>query len=257
MKRISTAFKSRITPVKRWLAGAAIVVTLAVSAAVLLRFDEPPLDAIYRGGKGPPTVVLLHGYGATAEDWEPFLQTITFPPDARLIFPKGPSIGGLSRGRGWWNLDLRTAVGHLPDGPDLSKQKPAGIITAARLVRNLIADVEGPIILGGFSQGAMLSAEIAFHTDQPLAALILLSGTTVDEAAWVRQLSRRRSLPVFMAHGRYDGTLSFQNSDRFRAKLQAAGLNVTWLPFDGGHEIPEAVVVALNAFLQRTFIPGP
>jgi phospholipase/carboxylesterase len=257
LKRISTAFRSRSRAARRWLAGAAIVVTLAVSAAVLLRFREPPLDAIYYGGTGPPTVVLLHGYGAIAEDWEPFLQTVTFPPDARLIFPKGPSIGGLSRGRGWWNLDLTTAVRHGDDGPDLSRQKPPGIRTAARLVRNLLADVEGPVILGGFSQGAMLSAEIAFQTDQPLAALILLSGTTVNEAAWVRQLPRRKGLAVFMAHGRFDGTLSFQNSDRFRAKLQAAGLDVTWLPFDGGHEIPAEVVVALNAFLLRTPIPGP
>jgi hypothetical protein len=26
---------------------------------------------------------------------------------------------------------------------------------------------------------------------------------------------------------------------------------VTWFPFDGGHEIPEGVVVALNAFLKH------
>lgn len=223
---------------------------LGVSAAVLLRFREHPLDAVVRGGNGPPSVVLLHGYGATAEDWEPFLKTVTFSPDTRLIFPKGPSVGGLQNGRGWWNLDLTTAVRHGPDGPDLSRQRPPGIKTAARLVEQLLATITGPVILGGFSQGAMLSAEIAFQSDQPLTALILLSGTTVDEAAWVRRLSGRRGLPVFMSHGRYDGTLSFRNSDRFRAKLEAAGLVVTWVPFDGGHEIPSEVVVALNGFIQ-------
>ena len=223
---------------------------------MLLRFREPPLDAIFAGGSGPPTVALLHGYGATAEDWEPFLKTIAFPEGTRLIFPKGPSVGGLEHGRGWWNLDLTTVVRPGSDGPDLSRQQPPGIKTAARLVEDLLNGIEGPVILGGFSQGAMVSAEIAFQSDQPLAALILLSGTTVDEAAWVRRLPRRRGLRVFMAHGRDDGTLSFQNSDRFRAKLETAGLEVTWVPFDGGHEIPSEVVVALNAFL-KSLTPGP
>lgn len=251
MKRIST-----VSSRDRWLAAAAIVFMLAVSAGVLFRFREPALDTIVRGGKGPPTVVLLHGFGSTAEDWEPFLKTVTFPTDARLIFPKGPSAGGLANGkRGWWNLDLTSEVRPGPDGPDLSRQRPEGIKNAARLVENLLAEVTGPVILGGFSQGAMLSAEIAFQSDRPLAALILLSGTTVDERSWLRGLPRRRGLPVFMSHGRSDKTLSFKNSDRFRKKLQAAGLVVTWVPFDGGHEIPSEVVVALNAFLQQ--IPGP
>ncbi|MEO8682327.1 MAG: alpha/beta fold hydrolase, partial [Vicinamibacterales bacterium] len=180
---------------KRLLAAAAILVTLGVSAAVLLRFRDHPLDTIVRGGNGPPTVVLLHGYGATAEDWAPFLKTVTFPPEARLIFPKGPSVGGLTNGRGWWNLDLNT---------DPSTQQPPGIKTAAQLVENLLGEIAGPVILGGFSQGAMVSAEVAFQSDQPLAALILLSGTPIDEASWVSGLRHRRGLRVFMSHGRRD-----------------------------------------------------
>jgi predicted esterase len=31
--------------------------------------------------------------------------------------------------------------------------------------------------------------------------------------------------------------------------MHDAGLQVTWFPFDGGHEIPAEVVTALNAFL--------
>ena len=96
----------------------------------------------------------------------------------------------------------------------------------------------------------MLSAEIAFQSDQPLAALILLGGTTVNEAAWVERFPGRRSLPIFIAHGRHDGVLPFAIAGSVQAKLQAAGLDVTWLPFDGGHEIPAEVVDALNAFLR-------
>jgi predicted esterase len=33
-------------------------------------------------------------------------------------------------------------------------------------------------------------------------------------------------------------------------ELAAAGNRVTWHPFDGGHEIPAEVVIALNQFLR-------
>ncbi len=78
---------------------------------------------------------------------------------------------------------------------------------------------------------------------------MLIGGTTVNEAAWVERFPGRRSLPIFIAHGRNDGVLPFAIADRFRTKLQAAGMDVTWVPFDGGHEIPASVVEALNAFL--------
>ena len=35
----------------------------------------------------------------------------------------------------------------------------------------------------------------------------------------------------------------------FATELEEAGMNVKWVPFDGGHEIPAMVVVALNHFL--------
>lgn len=84
-----------------------------------------------------------------------------------------------------------------------------------------------------------------------MTALVLLSGTMIDEATWTQQLSRRRGLPVFVSHGHFDKVLPFEVADRFRQKLQAAGLVVTWFPFDGGHDIPAEVVGSLNEFLHR------
>jgi len=37
------------------------------------------LQILRRGGKGPPNLVLLHGYGSAAEHWLPYTQTIPFP----------------------------------------------------------------------------------------------------------------------------------------------------------------------------------
>jgi phospholipase/carboxylesterase len=73
----------------------------------------------------------------------------------------------------------------------------------------------------------------------------------VNEAAWVERFPGRRRLPIFIAHGRTDGVLPFAVAERFAGRLQAAGLNVTWYPFDGGHAIPGDVIQALNSWLQQ------
>ena len=218
---------------------------------------KPQLATIVSGGSGPPTLVLLHGYGSSAEDWAPFTQWIRWPESGRFVFPQAPGVtvppDGPSGGRAWWRLDLAS---HIPPGqsvPDISATQPPGLKSAAALVEDLLESVEqypgGPIVLGGFSQGAMVASEVAFRSDARLQALVLLSGTLVDEASWERHFDSRRGLPVFIAHGRSDNVLPFAVADRFRTKLEAAGLRVTWFPFDGGHETPAAVIIALNTFI--------
>lgn len=230
---------------------AGILIAFAIGALTWLWLQNAPLDAIVRGGEGPPTLVLLHGYGSNAEDWLQFVGKLQVPNNGRLIFPQAPRRGPIAGGRGWWWLNIE---GHIPEGerfPDFSTAAPGGIKVASQLLRDFLQDVDGPIILGGFSQGAMLSGEVAFQTDQDLAGLVMIAGTTVNEAAWVERFPGRRRLPIFIAHGRTDGVLPFAVAERFAGRLQAAGLNVTWYPFDGGHAIPGDVIQALNSWLQQ------
>lgn len=229
--------------------------------ALILRLRGPRLKVLTFGGDGPPTLVLLHGYGSSAARWEPFTRTIWHPPTTRFVFPDGPEAtrppDGPLDGRAWWRLDLAAHIAPGQSIPDLSRAKPPGLRVAAGLVREVLQHVRrGAVVLGGFSQGAMVASEVTFMSDARVDSLVLLSGTIVDEPSWAARLALRRGLPVFIAHGRADAVLPFDVADRFRARLQAAGLNVTWYPFDGGHEIPAEVVGALNEFLRRVLPHG-
>ncbi len=220
---------------------------------------QPALVTIVHGGSGPPTIVMLHGYGSAAEEWAPFTKTMQWPATGRFVFPQAPETTvppeGPIGGRGWWRLDL---AAHIPPGqtiPDLSGTRPPGLQRAADMVGQLLADTRtvprGPVVLGGFSQGAMVASEVAFRSNVRLSALVILSGTLVDEPSWENHFRERQSLPVFLAHGRRDPVLPFAIADRYRQKLEAAGVRVTWCPFEGGHEVPATVVVALNEFLAQ------
>ena len=238
----------------------AIMILLAViGIGIIWQPWLTPLSIIREGGKGPPTLVLLHGYASSADHWIPYSQSIALPPNGRFLFPQASETtqrtDGSPDGRAWWKLDLAVHLRPGMDGIDLSRDDPEGLRQAARKVRSLLS-IEGnsakhPFILGGFSQGAMVACQIAFLSDEPLCALVVLSGTPINEKRWRTEMGRRKGLPVFMSHGRNDTILPFVLAERLKAEMISAGMSVTFVPFEGSHEIPAEVVIALNDFLPK------
>jgi phospholipase/carboxylesterase len=243
----------------RPLLAIALVALLAAIPVVSVSNPASGLRTL-EAGEGKQVAVWVHGYAAAPADWVPFVDTIRLPGGYRFVFPEGPESttppDGPVGGRAWWRLGLSDYRASPSAPADLSRAHPAGLVDAAGRVRRLLAEVRTRtggdsrrMILGGFSQGAMISAEVAFESDERLRALVLLSDTPVDEARLTASLPKRRGLPVFISHGRRDDILPFAAADRLQQTLRQAGLRVTWYPFEGGHEIPADVVTALNQFL--------
>jgi phospholipase/carboxylesterase len=103
----------------------------------------------------------------------------------------------------------------------------------------------GRILLGGFSQGAMLATDLTLRSDEAPAALAIFSGTMLAEPEWRRLAPRRRGLKVLQTHGRQDPILPFVSSEWVREMLVESGLDVRYLPFDGPHTISMDGVVGL------------
>jgi phospholipase/carboxylesterase len=209
------------------------------------------------GGGDGPVVVLLHGFGAPGDDLASLWRVIAAPRGTRFVFPEAPvALPGLGEARAWWMLDVARLEG-IARGEmrDLSGEVPEGLSEARDHATRMLDEVErklrpSKLVLGGFSQGAMLSCDIALRTDRKLAGLVLLSGTFISENEWRPLMPSRHGLHAFLSHGNVDRMLPFAQSERLRDALTEAGLSVTWLPFRGGHETPGSVVDALGVFLR-------
>ncbi|MEC4890338.1 MAG: hypothetical protein RI101_09795 [Nitrospira sp.] len=213
------------------------------------------------GGQGP-LVVLLHGFGAPGDDLVPLAEVIDVPAGTRWIFPEGPlslSFGPIDA-RAWWMIDMARIAQDRAAGRvrDLSQDIPKGLAPMREQMLAFLKEIEQKLgadprktVLGGFSQGAMLSCDVLLHSDRPYAGLVQLSGTLLAQPLWGPLLPKRKGLPVFQSHGMQDEILPFTGAERLRDALSQAGLAVEWHTFRGGHEIPETVVQRLGSFLIK------
>jgi phospholipase/carboxylesterase len=215
-----------------------------------------------KGGGDGPVVVLLHGFGAPGDDLISLWHVLDAPGGTRFVFPEGPlSLSlGFGESRAWWMIDMERLNRDIAAGRlrDLSRDVPKGLAEARQRLIVLLDEVERRLganpkktILGGFSQGAMLSCDVALRTDRPLAALVLMSGTLLAKEEWVPLMPKRKGLRVLQSHGKADPLLPFSLAEQLRDLLSQAGLAVEWVSFRGGHEIPEAVLTRLGNFIRR------
>lgn len=215
------------------------------------------LTYLERPSSSATTVVFFHGYGASAEDLFPLSHEIRF--EARYLFPNGPltvPIGPGFTGRAWFPINVRAIEQAAMTGQvlDYSKESSAHMKPAVDKVLRFFQDMKvntSNLILGGFSQGAMLSTELALHLPTPPKALILLSGTLIDEERLRTEYKSRASIKIFQSHGTEDMVLPIAPAQRLSELFSDAGLKVDYQEFEGGHEIPQHIVDRLNQFLRR------
>lgn len=215
-----------------------------------------------QGGGNGPVVMLLHGFGAPGDDLVPLADVIDVPAGTRWVFPEAPlSLNmGFGDSRAWWIIDFARIQEDRAAGRvrDLSIEVPQGLALARErflaflkeLPRQFQIDYKKTVI-GGFSQGAMLTCDAVLHTDYPFAGLVQLSGNLLAQSVWSPLIPKRKGLPVFQSHGTLDDILPHVGAERLRDALIQSGLPVEWHSFRGGHEIPELVLRRLNTFITK------
>ena len=96
------------------------------------------------------------------------------------------------------------------------------------------------IFFFGFSQGSLISADIALNYPKKLAGVVGISGYFQFFPRWRTHLSAKAAkTPWLMTHGFNDDVLKIEETKFGVSKLKDAGLNIEWVELDKKHSLDE------------------
>jgi phospholipase/carboxylesterase len=192
-------------------------------------------------------LVLFHGRGTSEHDLFPLLDMLD--PERRLVglTPRGPL--SLPPGGAHWYAVERIGYPH-------EDTFHATYATASQWLDAVVAD-EGlsleRTVIGGFSQGAVMSYALGLGAGRPSpAGVIALSGFIPTVDGFELDLARRAGLPVAIGHGVHDPIIGVEWGQDARDRLTQAGLDVTYREYP----LPHAVDPGYLAEISRDWLPG-
>ncbi|MFM7573092.1 MAG: alpha/beta hydrolase [Snowella sp.] len=182
-------------------------------------------------------LVLLHGWGADANDLAPLAQVFDLPhyqclfPNAPFPHPEVPS------GLAWYALET----------PDYY-----GLAESRQQLRDWLLSLEDqtgvPLsrtVLGGFSQGGAMTLDVGLEL--PLAGLFSLSGYLHFQP---HPLTTPIP-PILMVHGNQDFVVPIEAARQTRDALNRINAKIEYHEFNMGHEIPQIVLNLVEKFIKQ------
>ena len=213
------------------------------------------------GHKSGPTFLVLHGYGADAQDLAPLSHAFTVPVGTHWLIPNGPleiPLGPHYSGRAWAPINMAEWQMAIMQGRprDLANEKPPEMVTSQKAVVDMLKSVGKSLeetVLVGFSQGAMLATQLAFTSPVKPKDLIILSGTLINQQEWLNQSQTMAGFKYFQCHGKFDEVLPLNGAQKLNDLLKQSGAEGEFFVFEGGHEIPPTAIQKAQEYILNLF----
>lgn len=158
-----------------------------------------------------PVVIILHGYGSNEEDL--FDISKSFDPRFTTFSLRAPNTtkeGGFC----WYDLEFlpNQQFKYNYDQAKISRSKILSFISNACKAYHLDST---QVFLMGFSQGAIMSYDLALFKPSKIKGVIALSGRLMEESKVIKsdplQLSK---VKFFIAHGYSDNVIKLEESEK-------------------------------------------
>ncbi|MFV0679970.1 alpha/beta hydrolase [Ottowia sp.] len=208
---------------------------------------------IETGAAPRATIIIMHGLGADASDFQPFVHEIDLASvgPVRWVFPNAPrlpvSINGGFVMPAWYDIY-----------PDRSREDETGLRSAQQQVNAVLArEVARGIpaermVLGGFSQGCAMALLTGLRYPERLAGIVGMSGyLPLANMLAAEHSPANQNTPIFMAHGSQDEMVPPASATASRDLLLAKGYGVEWHQYPMGHSVCLEEVRDLQTWLLR------
>jgi phospholipase/carboxylesterase len=194
-----------------------------------------------RAGNPPhPVLVLLHGFGADEQDLVPVAESL----DDRFlaVLFRAPQPLADWPGFQWYSFAQRGQ----PEPRSYEASLGALVESLEELCRRREVDANR-LVLGGFSQGAVMTATVAARAPSIRPkALLLLSGY-LPAGLTFPDLT---GLDVFIGHGTEDPLIPVQAAQDAAQRLAAAGARVTLRTYPMPHAVLPSELRDIASFLE-------
>lgn len=202
------------------------------------------------------SVIWLHGLGANGRDFASIVPQLNLPDSLplRFIFPNAPfkniTVNNGAKMRAWFDIDSMQQLERRID--------QVGIADSIKLVNNLIENEKSKniltekIVIGGFSQGAVIALATALSYPNPLAGIIALSGFLPNADQVIETRSQANAtIPIFLAHGTEDDIVPYELGKTVAVALAQNNLPVAWHSYAMPHSVCEQEIQDISAWLIK------
>ena len=201
-----------------------------------------------------PAVVLLHGFGASMTDLAG-LSTMLDQTGYLYLFPNAPiplQIGPGMTGYAWTPPGGSADVHAAERAAERSEELLVGFYEEIE-ERHGVTD--GGIVMGGFSQGGMMTYRFGLPRPEKFAGLVILSGRVSNPDGLVTRLPEFRDQHIFVAHGNQDTVISVEHARTSRDFLESSGYSPEYHEYQMAHEINNDVMADLASWLSNVMPP--
>lgn len=216
------------------------------------------MDLLYAAhvppGDGPhPTVLMLHGWGASGHDLlglAPIVhggQALVLCPQGPVAFEIAPDQAPGMLGYGWW-----------PIAPDREIDQTAFDRARSQVKAFLDEACERypidrrKIVVVGFSQGGVMAYDLVLGDPERFAGLVALSTWMPEHVdAAIPTQESLQNFPALVIHGTKDPMIPVENAQDSRQRLLARGVNVHYREFEMEHEINQEALRELVIWLEE------
>lgn len=194
-----------------------------------------------RGQAKPPLIVLLHGLGA--DEFDLFELAPMLNPNWVVVSARAPHEYG--PGFAWFHINFESTELRY-DLDEIAASR--GLI--AKFVGECVvaygADA-GRVFLMGFSQGAMMAANVAAHTPELAQGIVCMSGAMLPAPA----AKPIPTLNALVVHGVLDGVVPVERGRGLRDALAALGADVRYHEYVMRHEITGESFAQVKSWLDE------
>jgi phospholipase/carboxylesterase len=198
-----------------------------------------------------PIVVAMHGLGDHPESFRLLLDDL--PAKARVVFPRGPMPHG-EDGFSWFDFhaDDDEGTAALGEGVKTSADRVAQLIVSLTRARG----APPRAIVCGFSQGGILSFELAAAHPELIAEAIPVSGY-LPSPLWPAERPKLKPLPKVVAlHGEKDQLIPLQWANWSVEALRSNGYDVSLRSWPGvphalSPEMRQALIASVVSAVQE------